>query len=186
VIDTETNWADQVMSIGVVIADADTFRALETRYYILTPEVEIGGMYENTLFIPTPVAPQTCTRKEALSDLRELFAQTGTASLFAYNACFDRNHLPELGNLRWFDIMRMAAYRQHNPAIPASADCCATGRLRRGYGVEPMLRLLSRDTSYRETHNACFDALDELKLMRLLARHPRAYGFAEIGSCQHI
>ena len=25
VIDTETNWADQVMSIGTVIADADTF-----------------------------------------------------------------------------------------------------------------------------------------------------------------
>ena len=25
VIDTETNWSDQVMSIGVVIADSDTF-----------------------------------------------------------------------------------------------------------------------------------------------------------------
>ena len=30
VIDTETNWADQVMSIGTVIADSDTFEAIET------------------------------------------------------------------------------------------------------------------------------------------------------------
>ena len=36
VIDTETNWADQVMSIGTVIAD-DRFRPVEVKYHILTP-----------------------------------------------------------------------------------------------------------------------------------------------------
>ena len=44
VIDTETNWSDQVMSIGVVIADADTFEIEETRYYILPQECQVGGM----------------------------------------------------------------------------------------------------------------------------------------------
>ena len=34
VIDTETNWADQVMSIGTVIADSDTFRPIEMKYHI--------------------------------------------------------------------------------------------------------------------------------------------------------
>ena len=29
VIDTETNWADQVMSIGVVVARSDTFAPVE-------------------------------------------------------------------------------------------------------------------------------------------------------------
>ena len=66
--------------------------------------------------------------------------------------------------------MRLAAYRQHNPKIPANADLCATGRLKRGYGVEPMLRLLSGSCTYRESHNAYYDALDELEIMRLL-RH---------------
>ena len=38
VIDTETNWADQVMSIGTVIADADTFQPIAAKYHILTEE----------------------------------------------------------------------------------------------------------------------------------------------------
>ena len=168
VIDTETNWADQVMSIGTVIADADTFELIEAKYHILPIECEIGGMYEGTLFIKTPVQPILCTRAEAISDLRAWFRQRGIHSIFAYNACFDRNHLPELRNFNWYDIMRLAAYRQHNPKIPVTADCCSTGRLKRGYGVESMLRLLSDNRTYHESHNAFYDALDELKIMQLL------------------
>lgn len=171
VIDTETNWADQVMSIGTVIADTDTLEARGTKYHILPIECQIGGMYEATLFIETPVQPILCTRAEAIADLRQWFAEQGVASIFAYNACFDRNHLPELRDLHWFDIMRLAAYRQSNPRIPATADLCSTGRLKRGYGVEAMLRLLSGKHAYSETHNAYYDALDELEIMRLLG-HP--------------
>ena len=103
------------------------------------------------------------------------FRQLGIRDLYAYNASFDRNHLPEFSRLRWHDIMSLAAYRQHNRAIPRSAECCSTGRLKRGYGVEPMLRLLSGKTSYQETHNALDDALDELKVMKLLGRPCRDY-----------
>ena len=170
VIDTETNWADQVMSIGTVIADADTFELITAKYHILPIECEIGGMYESTLFIETPVQPILCTRSEAIADLRTWFQQHDVHSIFAYNACFDRNHLPELRDFNWYDIMRLAAYRQHNPKIPANADCCSTGRLKRGYGVEPMLRLLSGNHTYHESHNAFYDALDELEIMYLL-RH---------------
>ena len=168
VIDTETNWADQVMSIGTVIADADTFVPVEMKYHILPTECQIGGMYDHALFLDTPVKPILCTREEAMSDLRAWFRQHSVTRIFAYNANFDRNHLPELCSFDWYDIMRLAAYRQHNPKIPADAACCSTGRLKRGYGVEPMLRLLSGDRTYRETHNAMFDAVDELEIMRLL------------------
>ena len=64
--------------------------------------------------------------------------------------------------------MRLAAYRQYNHKIPPDADCCSTGRLKRGYGVEAMLRLLSGNHAYRESHNAFFDAVEELEIMRLL------------------
>ena len=171
VIDTETNWADQVMSIGTVIADTHTFQPIEARYHILPIECQIGGMYENTLFIETSVQPLLCTRAQAMDELRAWFRREGVSAIFAYNAAFDRNHLPELRDFQWFDIMRLAAYRQYNPKIPASADCCSTGRLRRGYGVEPMLRLLSGQCVYCETHNAFHDALDELSIIRLLG-HP--------------
>ena len=175
VIDTETNWADQVMSIGTVIADTDSFRLVEARYHILPIECQIGGMYSDTLFIETPVQPILCSRAEAVTDLRSWFQSHGVQALFAYNASFDRNHLPEMRNYCWYDIMRLAAYRQYNPRIPATADCYATGRMKRGYGVEPMLRLLSDNRTYHESHNAFFDALDELEIMRLMGHPLSAY-----------
>ena len=168
VIDTETNWADQVMSIGTVIADRESFQIIGVKYHVLPLECEVGGMYEGALFLDIPFPPILCTREEAVAQLKELFSQHGIQELFAYNACFDRNHLPELGAFQWFDIMRLAAYRQFNPCIPDCADCFSTGRLKRGYGVEPMLRLLSGRHRYRETHNAVLDALDELSIIRLL------------------
>ena len=168
VIDTETNWEDQVMSIGTVIANADTFRPVAAKYHILPEECAVGGMFYDALFLDTPVEPILCTREKAMEDLFGWLSRYGATSLFAYNAGFDRNHLPELRDFDWYDIMRIAIYRQHNSKIPACADCYSTGRMKRGYGVESMLRLLSGNCTYRETHNALFDALDELEIVQLL------------------
>lgn len=170
VIDTETNWSDRVMSIGTVIADSDSFSPVDAKYHVLTPEYLVGGMFSATLFTDSRLKPIICSRTEALDALIHWFSCHGVEMIFAYNAAFDRNHLPELRHLRWYDIMRLAAYRQFNPAIPCDAVCCYTGRLKRGYGVEPMLRLLRGSRSYHETHNALLDALDELEIMCLL-RH---------------
>ena len=170
-IDTETNWHDQVMSIGTVIADGDTFKITAVKYHVLPLECQVGGMFENALFLDIPFSPILCTREEAIADLKNWFSCLGITKIFAYNAGFDRNHLPELSSLVWHDIIRFAAYRQHNPKIPATAELCSTGRMKRGFGVEPMLRLLSGKGAYRETHNAFFDALDELEIVQLLG-HP--------------
>ena len=167
VIDTETNWNDAVMSIGAVIAEESTFTPVEMRYLVLDPEFRAGGMYDGALCLETP-GTVVCSRPEAVAELRRLLSAWGVRELYAYNAGFDRNHLPEFRGYRWYDIMRIAAYRQTNPAIPGWMECCSTGRLKRGYGVEPMLRLLSGKHRYRETHNAVLDALDELSIMRLL------------------
>ena len=76
--------------------------------------------------------------------------------------------MPEFSHMAWHDIMQLAAYIQYNHAIPSNAAICSTGRLKCGYGVEPIMRLLSNDYSYMETHNALLDAADELEIMRLL------------------
>jgi hypothetical protein len=78
--------------------------------------------------------------------------------------------------------MRLAAYQQYNKAIPASAECCKTGRLKRGYGVEDILKMLSGNNRYRETHNAVTDAEDELKIMILLGYEISEYDIALISS----
>lgn len=90
--------------------------------------------------------------------------------IFAYNASFDARCLPELHEYCWHDILKLAAYKQHNQAIPASAPCCGTGRLKSGYKVEDILCMFG-EKGYTELHNALTDAIDELRIMNYL-NHP--------------
>ena len=170
VIDTETNWNDEVMSLGVAIADASTYKLLGKRYYVFDPECRVGGIYSNVMYYDG-VNGRAMTRSEALDDLKAFLDQNGIDKIFAYNAKFDYSHLPELQNFDWYDIMRIAAYRQFNGSIPDDLPCCKTGRLKTGYGVEPIMHYLTGDSRYREVHNAVYDAVDELKIIELLG-HP--------------
>ena len=173
VIDTETTWDDQVMSIGVVIANGDTKREVTSKYYIISPEFQSGGMFSNKL----NDAPhdKTCqmTREDAIKDLMSLLDKESVDSIFAYNANFDYKHLPELGSYNWIDIMKIAAYRQYNKFIPSTAECCSTGRLKSGYGVEEILSMMIG--YYNETHNAYYDAVDELRIIELLGLDIQIY-----------
>ena len=179
VIDTETNWNDMVMSIGVVVADAETKRKIDSVYYIIDPEYRVGGMYSGELRIKEKNVCVT-DRKHALKEIIEWLFSYRVQKLFAYNASFDKRHLPELSGYEWYDIMRLAAYRQYNNAIPSSADCYQTGKLKRGYGVEDVLRMLGENKSFTETHNAVLDAEDELKIMQLLGHEIEQYNIARI------
>lgn len=174
VIDTETNWNNEVMSIGVVVADAKSFDLIDKKYYIIAPEYLKGGMFFNALRDVDSKLIIECNRANAIANLVDWFEKHGVISLYAYNATFDYSHLPELSMFRWFDIMRLAAYRQYNPKIK-EADCCRTGRLIRNYGVESILKLLNGDERYCETHNALNDAADELLIMKLLQHSPEEY-----------
>ena len=179
VIDTETNWNDEVMSIGAVVADSETKEKVDSIYYIIDPEYRVGGMYSSELRLDEEAARIT-NRKQALKEMKEWLNTYGVKKLFAYNASFDKNHLPEYLEYEWYDIMRLAAYRQYNSAIPDSADCFRTGRLKRGYSVEDVLKMLKKNRRYSETHNAVLDAQDELEIMQLLGHEIREYDIARI------
>lgn len=166
VIDTETNWNDDVMSIGVLIARSKNFKHTDSRYYILPQEEKVGGMYSKSMRSTTHEI-LTGHRGEVIDDLRLVLYSNGVDDLFAYNASFDKRHLPELSDFSWHDIMKVAAYKQHNPHIPDHLPCCKTGRLKRGFGVEPMLQILGEE-DYCESHNAIRDARDELMIMKIL------------------
>jgi hypothetical protein len=180
VIDTETNWNNEVMSIGVAIADAENFKCVDTRYYILDPEYRVGGMYSSVLGAARNISKNILSRREALNDLCSFLKTNKTNSLYAYNAKFDYGHLPELSCFSWYDIMRLAAYKQYNSHIPEHLPVCKSGRLKSGYSVENILQMLSGNYSYRETHNAVYDAMDELKIMELLGHGTDAYDIARL------
>jgi hypothetical protein len=180
VIDTETTWDDAVMSIGIAIADSGTFELVDKRYYILTPFKDHGGMYTHALYVNGIKPDLECSRDKVMAALQHFLSDHEVTAMFAYNAAFDFRHLPELQHLSWYDIMKVAAYRQHNPSIPSCADCYGTGRLKRGYGVESVYRMLSTELEYCELHNALTDAMDELMIMKLLDHEMGKYVLARI------
>lgn len=94
VIDTETNWNDEVMSIGVVVADSETKKKIDSVYYIIVPEYRVGGRYSNALQFDEKKACVT-NRRQALKEVKEWLDTYGVRKLFVYNACFDKKHLPE-------------------------------------------------------------------------------------------
>ncbi len=179
VIDTETNWNDEVMSIGVVVADSETMEKIDSVYYIIDPAYRVGGMYSSELRLDEKGVVVT-DRKQTLDGIEQWLAAYQVRKLFAYNASFDKKHLPEYTKYEWYDIMRLAAYRQYNRAIPDTVDCYGTGRMKCGYGVENILRMFRNNMGYRETHNAVLDAEDELQIMQLLGHGLQKYDIAHI------
>lgn len=115
-----------------------------------------------------------------MEKINAAFEKYQVKELFAYNASFDKNLLKELFSYNWFDIMRIAAYRQYNDKIPDNVECCKTGKMKRNYGVEPMMQLLSGNYRYMERHNALNDAIDELEIMKLLGKSLDIYKYAKI------
>ena len=67
VIDTETTWGDEVMSIGIVIADANTKNEIDAKYFLIDPEYKQGGMYSGALRMQGIKETITDTRANAMS-----------------------------------------------------------------------------------------------------------------------
>ncbi len=118
VIDTETTWNNEVMSIGIIIADYDTFDIKEKVYYVIDPIYKNGGMYSDVLEDTRGVKIDILKRRDAISNIKSVLDYYGVKYIFAYNAIFDYHHLLELKSYNWIDIMRIAAYRQHNRKLP--------------------------------------------------------------------
>lgn len=178
IVDTETNFDDKVMSIGIVIADAENYQPIKMKYYILNPEYKLGGMFSNALQVKDMQQDMVNTRENIILDIENLLQSNGIRAIFAYNASFDYRHLPELSHYNWYDIMKLAAYKQYNYKITDDMECYSTGRLKGNSGVEDMTRLITDNQSYCETHNALYDALDELKIMKYLELEFENYNIA--------
>lgn len=177
VIDTETNWDNKVMSIGLAVMNAyddhidmPKLSDMKLYYHIVWPASEKGGVFARQLKYGCTSTASPETEQEAIAAvLRELKAN-GVTELFAYNATFDKGHLTWLSGYKWYDIMKIAAYRQYNSAIDGTGKAChASGKLKSGYSVESIIRMLAgKDSMYREVHNALYDARDEAFMMAKL------------------
>jgi len=90
VIDTETNWSNQVMSIGLVIANNETFSIVEKKYYIITPECNEGGMYSSVLSVKGQKEDLKGPRKDVLQAVESTLSLYNVDSIYAYNQPYPR------------------------------------------------------------------------------------------------
>lgn len=183
VIDSETNYDDEIISIGALIVDACCFDVIDSLYLIVYPECLKPAMFKDELNIKGVRVDLKDSRSKCLNRLNSFLESYGINDLFAYNAYFDYHHLSELNRYNWFDIMRIAAYKQYNPSLIGHGSFFSTGRLIRGYGVEKVLNILKKKhhiKTSKELHNALEDAKDEALIMKLLELSIDAYGIARI------
>jgi len=173
-IDIETNHFHQTMTIGVIIADDQEYKALDARYFIID-DVSHFSIYQNAIPLEQYLPPEACekfqihtTNDEIPKAMRNFLKQYDITKIFAYNAKFDYGFLVYLHDFTWYDIIEKSAYFQFNPFIKDRENCWRTGRLKRGYGVEPMYRLVTGDRRYYEKHNGLMDCFDELVIMKIL------------------
>ncbi len=180
VIDTETNFSDKLISVGMVAADASTYMVKDEYYGVFDPEYKSYAMYSHVIKYRGVNIDKVAPGNEIFADMKAFLEKNNVSRIFAYNAKFDHNHLREFHHFEWFDIMRLAAYRQFNDRITDDFECCKTGRLKCHYGVEDIYRLLSGNYGYREVHNALADARDELQIMKMLGRDITEYEIARL------
>ena len=173
VIDVETNFFNEVVSIGVAIADKNNFKLVDQNYWLIGEREQSPSMYSNVYHIPElekyGIKDYVVnTYEEAVGKLIEFLDYYNISDLFSYTK-YDYNHLPELHNLyKWFDISIPARNVNTNDFIPKNSPTHKSGALIRNWGVEPTYRLLSGNNQYSEVHNALLDAIDELKIMQML------------------
>lgn len=170
VIDVETNFDNEIISLGIVISEWDNFSIIENHYFIFSPECQKTSLYFGQLFQTRDknINLTKGIRSANISELINLLKKYNIKNIFAYNANFDMRCLPELNEYKWFDIMKIAAYKQHNDYLPDTLEYCKTGRLKSNYSFEALYKLISNNPYYVESHNALDDATDELSFMRIL------------------
>ncbi|MCI7792395.1 MAG: 3'-5' exoribonuclease [Lachnospiraceae bacterium] len=180
VIDTETNFSNQLISVGIVAVNATDYKIVDEYYGLFDPQYKSHAMYSHVLKYKGIEINNVAGSQEIIADLDGFIERNGIKKMFAYNAKFDYSHLSELNHLVWYDIMRLAAYRQHNSKITDEFECCKTGRLKSNFGVEAIYRLLSGDYYYSEVHNALTDARDEMQIMKMLGKNMEEYEVGRI------
>ena len=178
VVDTEANFQNELMSVGMLIVRKKDLAITEEYYAMITPACNKAAMFSSSLKYQPEAGEHwnqlITNEKAAVQAVLKVLRDRQICAVFAFGAGFDRKMLPALHDFSWCDIMDIAVYKQYNPHLPVSAPFYGTGRLKRGGSVEGLLRMMD-SPRYQETHNALQDAKDELKLIQLIGRPIEQY-----------
>ncbi len=221
IIDVETTFSDEVMSVGIVIVDTEkNYDFVDARYWLIDPYYQSPGMFAHMLHLSDCNPPfiykeaqvfvdsiqeKITSMDTCLEELRQLMGIHNCQILFAYNAHFDKRHLLELSDYIWVDMISVMAnctlntnidedvitdsllsdqYTDHWKDRKGNWFCkgyggdtfqysiddliSPTGKLRKGYKFAYIFRCFPGCSTYQETHNGLFDAIDEATALKYL------------------
>lgn len=192
VIDVETTWRDEVMSIGAVIVDTqDKYRILEIAYWLVTPfcyqpamfsrAIDLSMVKERSFFykkgnrVLDSVTEKEDSFEKCIAGLQALLDCHDVSSCFAYNGHFDKRHLLDIDGVAWFDLVVPFTSYDLNPYIssqkipPENLGVGKAGlRLVKEYSFFNIMRYIPGCKRYYETHNGCVDAFEEAMAMQMM------------------
>jgi|GEM_PF-3570304 len=201
-IDVETDGGNLVCTIGAVIVNSKTWIIEELHYYTIEGTEHLCwygnainlGQFAEFLqeFEQITFTKNICAYDEAIQGLRKTINTHHITQIFAYNASFDCRMLPEFSDFIWCDVIHKAAYEQYNPLLPKNTEFYGSGKMKRGYSVESMYRLVcpkhkgylpswkrkfgQLGSKYFETHNGLIDAVDQVRIMQAIGYTSELYG----------
>ena len=166
IIDVETSFSNNLMSVGVVIADKESFEYISGFYGIIVPKEY--GMFSDAIYKfrvdKSKFNVKELNRESCLAHVKEVLEENNVEYILGYNSGFDYRCLPELQEYKWIDIAKVAAYKTYNQFIPPQVEASKTGRIKK-WSMEVVMQNTNR-RSYMELHNAFQDAYDELLLVQ--------------------
>lgn len=166
IINTKTNNMGDAIAIGVTIVDTNKWQLQQAQYYIISEALLYPHTYDN-LYIAHVYKSYFGKLCDVENHIRNLLTQYQITNIYAYNAQFVLKQCPGLDKYYWHDIMKIAAYQQHNPYLPSNIDYLNNGRIKYKYNIPHIMEYLNI-SCFRYTDHALYDTFDELRIMQFL------------------
>lgn len=177
IIDTKTNYYGNAISIGVVVVNSH-FEIQQAQYYLIPEELIHDHNHKDDFDIIHVYKTYFGRLFDCENHIRTLMNQYNITNIYAYNAFYVKKSLPEMNNYNWFDIAKVATYKQYNHELPLDADYDENGQLLR-YAMKNVIELMMK-TYYKCVNHALYNALDELKIMKLIGLPIEKYSHTKI------
>ena len=177
IIDTKTNYLGNAISIGVAIVNAQ-FEIQQAQYYLIPEELMNEHASKDDYDIVHVYKTYYGRLFDCQNHIRTILNQYNITNIYAYNAFYVKQTLPEMNNYNWFDVARIATYKQYNHKIPINTKCDENGQLLR-YTLSNVMELMTNGY-YRYVNHALYNALDIIQLMKYIGLSIDKYEHAKL------
>ena len=117
--------------------------------------------------------------KDIENHIRKLLNKYKITNIYTYNGIFIFKKLPGLKQYHWYDIIKVAAYKQYNYKLLDNLPFREDGRLLCNCSIKEIMQILTK-TYFYYTDHALYDTFDIARIMSLINLPIEQYSFSKI------